>query len=98
MTGLQKHLPHRGAAGDGLDGRAGQPQPRLQNSPAGRGHQRLGSGGSELEGIGGLYLEDVQEALPVDPSRPYVGYLPYLRDAEKAQRLWDESEKLVGLK
>jgi NAD(P)-dependent dehydrogenase (short-subunit alcohol dehydrogenase family) len=50
----------------------------------------------ELEGKGGLYLDDCQIARertsPDDPS----GYEPYARDPAAARRLWTVSEELVG--
>ena len=52
--------------------------------------------GHELEGVGGLYLEDVREALPFDAASPFGGYMPYARDPQKAEALWALSEELVG--
>jgi NAD(P)-dependent dehydrogenase (short-subunit alcohol dehydrogenase family) len=50
----------------------------------------------ELEGKGGLYLDDCQIAgertSPDDPG----GYEPYARDPAAARRLWTVSEELVG--
>lgn len=50
----------------------------------------------ELEGVGGLYLEDcgigVENATPMAAS----GYQPYALDAEAAERLWALSEDIVG--
>ncbi len=52
--------------------------------------------GKELDGIGGLYLEDCQESHLFDPAHPLTGYRPYALDPEHAERLWTISEKLVG--
>jgi NAD(P)-dependent dehydrogenase (short-subunit alcohol dehydrogenase family) len=57
--------------------------------------------GHELEGIGGRYLENCQEAAPYDPQsesagRPFQGYLPYALDPGRAERLWTVSQGLVG--
>jgi len=50
----------------------------------------------ELEGKGGLYLDDCQIAsLRTSPDDP-GGYEAYARDAEAAKRLWTVSEQLVG--
>lgn len=50
----------------------------------------------ELEGIGGLYLEDCHQALPYDPALSTLhGYLPYALDAEHAEQLWSIAEQLV---
>jgi NAD(P)-dependent dehydrogenase (short-subunit alcohol dehydrogenase family) len=51
-----------------------------------------------LEGIGGRYFEDCNEAEPVsrrDPEKPN-GVAPYALDAENANRLWDASLRLLG--
>ena len=50
----------------------------------------------ELEGKGGLYLDDCQIAsLRTSPDDP-GGYEGYARDPEAAKRLWTVSEQLVG--
>jgi len=52
--------------------------------------------GNELEGIGGLYLADCQEAgLWSDETR--TGYMPHARSLESAERLWKLSGEWVGL-
>ncbi len=53
--------------------------------------------GHELEGIGGRYLEDCQEAAPFETGMPRGhGYLPYALDPEHAERLWTLSQDLIG--
>lgn len=51
----------------------------------------------DLEGKGGLYLEDCQVAAPWDPaSGPWApGYASWAYDGEKAKKLWEVSTKLV---
>ena len=41
--------------------------------------------------MGGLYLEDCQEAAPWSADKPYSGYMPYARSLESADRLWELS-------
>jgi len=44
--------------------------------------------GHELEGIGGLYLEDCQDATPGEPGMPNNrGYMPYALNADHAEQL-----------
>ena len=50
----------------------------------------------ELEGRGGLYLEDCHVAAINDAPDALDGVKSYAMDAGNAQRLWDVSEKLVG--
>ncbi len=49
---------------------------------------------AELEGLGGLYLEDCHIA--EEAGEFSGGYCPYVLDAEAAKRLWLLSEDLVG--
>lgn len=50
----------------------------------------------ELEGRGGLYLEDCQIGKPVGEAEGTGGYEPYALDPEAAKRLWALSEELIG--
>jgi len=50
----------------------------------------------ELEGRGGLYLEDCQIGERVDDDASSRGFKPHAVDPEAARRLWDVSEELVG--
>ena len=52
--------------------------------------------GDELEGIGGLYLADCQEA-GVWSDETRTGYMPYARSPESAERLWTLSAEWVDL-
>jgi NAD(P)-dependent dehydrogenase (short-subunit alcohol dehydrogenase family) len=52
----------------------------------------------QLEGIGGRYFEDCNEAVVVDPQNtedPDHGVAPYALDSDNAERLWDISERLI---
>ena len=48
----------------------------------------------ELEGRGGLYLEDCQ--IGIESPGPTTGYASYLKNHVNAQSLWNLSEQLVG--
>lgn len=50
-----------------------------------------------LDGIGGRYFEDCNEALVVD-KRPadYTGVAPYAVDPDNARRLWDVATAMIG--
>jgi len=50
----------------------------------------------ELEGRGGLYLEDCHIAAVNDAPGALNGVKSYALDPEKAERLWEVSESLVG--
>ena len=53
--------------------------------------------GHELDGVGGRYLEDCQEAIMLDPTIPFPGHgcMPYALDQDHAERLWSVSQDLV---
>jgi hypothetical protein len=50
----------------------------------------------ELEGRGGLYLEDCHVATVNDAPDALDGVKSYALDPAAAERLWEVSEKLVG--
>src|SRR5256885_14934762 len=50
----------------------------------------------ELEGRGGLYLEDCHVAAVNDAADALYGVKSYALDQQNAGRLWEVSEKLVG--
>jgi NAD(P)-dependent dehydrogenase (short-subunit alcohol dehydrogenase family) len=50
-----------------------------------------------LKGVGGRYLEDVQEAELVARRGPdYTGVAPYALDGANAERLWDTARRLLA--
>jgi len=50
----------------------------------------------QLEGMGGVYCEDVAEAAPVDfPEQR--GVRPWAMDRDLAERLWTKSEEWTGM-
>jgi NAD(P)-dependent dehydrogenase (short-subunit alcohol dehydrogenase family) len=51
--------------------------------------------GRELDGVGGLYLEDVAEAVPHEPGMRN-GVMPWALDPEIAVKLWDWSEAAIA--
>ncbi|MDR7009309.1 oxidoreductase [Paraburkholderia strydomiana] len=54
---------------------------------------------SELDGIGGVYCEDVNIAAAVPATHEQLsGVLPWAIDPDAAERLWTFSEKLTGVK
>jgi NAD(P)-dependent dehydrogenase (short-subunit alcohol dehydrogenase family) len=50
----------------------------------------------ELEGCGGLYLEDCAVAKLWDETNPMRGYLAYAVDPMRASKLWGESKAMVS--
>ena len=63
---------------------------------AGAATSVLSATAPELEGRGGLYLEDCQIAAVNDEPGGLWGVAAYALDPQNAERLWDVSETLVG--
>jgi NAD(P)-dependent dehydrogenase (short-subunit alcohol dehydrogenase family) len=95
LTGLQQHLSDSERLARYYDAE-GKLLPSFKTPEQGAATSVWASVASELEGIGGLYLEDCQQAIPYDPEiSPLTGYMPYALNAEYAERLWTISEQLV---
>ena len=69
---------------------------KLKTIEAGAATQVYAATAPELEGRGGLYLEDCQVAEVNDGEMIAFGVRPYAVDPDNARRLWELSEKLVG--
>jgi hypothetical protein len=52
--------------------------------------------GPELEGLGGLYLENCGEAGPWSADAPFAGVMDYALDPASADRLWELSVQTTG--
>ncbi len=96
MTDLARHmqpedftlLPERAAA-RGVE-------MTIKPVEAGAATQVYAATAPELEGIGGVYLEDCHIAEVDDHENAPEGVKSYALDSEAAQRLWSISEELVG--
>jgi len=71
---------------------------RLKSIPAGAATSVYAATAPELEGKGGVYLEDCHVAPINDADEPNEGVKSYAVDAEGAAKLWEISEELVGEK
>jgi len=98
MTGLQKELPEEEMRAMGWLNPDGTPLEGFKSVQQGASTSVWAAVGSELEGVGGLYLEDCAQATPFDPALAYRGVKAYAVDPESAARLWTLSEEMVGLK
>ncbi|CRL20299.1 Short-chain dehydrogenase/reductase SDR [Penicillium camemberti] len=97
MTELQRYVP---GAGDNLSPRQ---QRQMKDSEQGAATSVWAAIAKELEGRGGVFLDDVQESEPwdKDPTRemlgPDGGYLPHIYDEGSEKKLWQDSLEMVGL-
>jgi NAD(P)-dependent dehydrogenase (short-subunit alcohol dehydrogenase family) len=86
-TNLQRHT------GDG-----GAPPPHRKSVEEGAATSVLLATSPLLEGVGGRYFVDNQEAVVVDrPTDDMTGVAPYALDPANAERLWDVSLRLLDL-
>ena len=95
LTGLQKHMTREEQMALGWFDEDGTPNPRFKSTAQGAATSIWAAVAPELEGRGGLYLEDCAIAQPWRAEAPMSGYLPYAVDPERAERLWRVSEELT---
>ncbi len=96
MTPLQRHLTREEMIGFGWMDESGQVNSRFKSPEQGAATSVWAALGPELEGVGGLYLEDCAEALPWSRETPFAGVMPHALDPESAERLWALSEATTG--
>ena len=95
LTGLQRHLD--ADYGRGADERFRRAGKRLKTVEQGAATPVLLAASPLLDGVGGRYFEDCNEAEVVEDPTPETGsgVAAYAVDPENATRLWDISEELV---
>jgi NAD(P)-dependent dehydrogenase (short-subunit alcohol dehydrogenase family) len=96
MTGLQKHLPLEEMRALGWLKADDTPLDLFKTPAQGASTSVWAATAPELEGHGGLYLEDCAQGVPQPPTNRVFGYSPHIADAAAAQRLWAVSMELIG--
>lgn len=99
LTGLSRYLPREemealGWVKPGAD--ANEIPPGFKNAEQGAATSVWAATAPELQGHGGLYLEDCNEAIPSPEGERRFGYVPHIRDRAAAERLWAVSEALLA--
>ena len=96
-TGLQQNLTQEEMHALGWYDEAGNLNPVFKTPEQGASTSIWAAVGQELEGIGGLYLEDCHQSTPIalDAPRSSTGYKPYALDPDHAERLWALSSELA---
>jgi len=94
MTDLSRHLVPEDIAA--IHARAPGGRLHMKTIPAGAATTCFAATAPELEGRGGLYLEDCGVAEVDDDPRSASGVRSYAVDADAARRLWTLSEQRVG--
>lgn len=94
MTELGRHLVPEDIAF--LQGRGGSGGLQFKTVEAGAATSAFAASAPELEGRGGLYLEDCHVAAVNDAADALDGVKSYAVDPANADRLWELSEAAVG--
>jgi NAD(P)-dependent dehydrogenase (short-subunit alcohol dehydrogenase family) len=96
LTPLQRHLTVAEMAELGWVDADGRPaDPSFKTPEQGAATQVWAATSPQLDGLGGLYLEDVEVApLHAGPGTP--GVAPHAVDPAEAERLWHLSQELTG--
>ena len=97
MTPLQRHLPREEMIAFGWMDESGKLNDRFKTPEQGAATSVWAALAPELEGVGGLYLENCAQALPWKEDAPFEGVLPHALDPEAAERLWILSEETTGV-
>jgi NAD(P)-dependent dehydrogenase (short-subunit alcohol dehydrogenase family) len=94
ITDLGRHMDEEDIIemSDIIDSMAGG----FKEVPAGAATSVWAATAPELDGRGGLYLEDCAESAPAGTDGITTGYLDYAVDPKLAEQLWKVSEELVG--
>jgi NAD(P)-dependent dehydrogenase (short-subunit alcohol dehydrogenase family) len=96
MTPLQRHLPKEEMIAFGWIDENGKVNERFKTPEQGASTSVWAAVAPELEGVGGLYLENCAEAPPFDRANPFVGVMDYALDPAAADQLWTLSQEVTG--
>jgi NAD(P)-dependent dehydrogenase (short-subunit alcohol dehydrogenase family) len=96
MTPLQRHLPREEMIAMGWMNEEGVVAQGFKTPAQGASTSVWAAVGPELEGVGGLYLENLAQARAWG-EEPMAGVMPYALDPEAAERLWILSEETTGI-
>lgn len=97
MTPLQRYLPKEEMVAMGWMDDEGNVREGFKTPEQGASTSVWAAVGEELEGIGGLYLEDCAEAVPWSKENPAKGVMPHAIDPDSAERLWALTEETTGV-
>ena len=96
MTPLQRHLPIEEQRAMGWIDENGKVLDGFKTPAQGASTSVWAAVGAELDGVGGLYLEDLHEAAPWGESSGWSGVMPHALDPEAAELLWALSVETTG--
>jgi len=100
LTPLQRHLPIEEQRALGWIDENGVPDSRFKTPEQGAATTVWAATSPQLDGMGGVYLEDVDIASPTDhdsPTARLAGVNAHAVDRDDAARLWAVSAQLTGV-
>jgi len=97
MTPLQRHLPREEMIAFGWMDEAGKINDRFKTTEQGASTSVWAALAPELEGGGGLYLENCAQAAPASKDKPNEGVWPWAINPESADRLWTLTRETIGV-
>lgn len=100
LTPLQRHLPREEMVAYGWIDKDGNPipQPGFKTPSQGAATQTWAATSPQLDGMGGVYLEDCDIAEVAPDGEEFTGGVrSYAVDPEQAARLWTLSAELTGV-
>ncbi len=98
LTALVRHMSMAEQIEAGyLDEQGNLIDPRFKSPAAGAATQVWAATSPQLDGIGGVYLEDVDVAVPWTDDQVYTGVKDWAIDPFEAERLWAFSAELTGV-
>ncbi len=99
LTPLQRHLPREEMVAAGWITEDGTPHERFKTPEQGAATSVWAATAPELEGVGGVYCEDVDVAAPTvpGPEARVRGVDAHAVDPDTAARLWDWSVRATGV-
>ena len=95
-TPLQRHLTDEEMRAFGWIDEQGRVNDRFKTPEQGAATSVWAAVAPELEGVGGLYLENCNQALLWTEANPFEGVMPHALDPDAAERLWAASEETTG--
>lgn len=95
MTGLQRYLSQDELRAQGWIDEQGNVPSRWRSAAQCAATSVWAATARELDGLGGLYLENCRQAEPWKPEKPMQGVKPHALSRENALRLWDLSGLMV---
>jgi NAD(P)-dependent dehydrogenase (short-subunit alcohol dehydrogenase family) len=96
LTGLQRHMSVEAQREAGFIDADGTPNALFKNVEQGASTSVWAATAPQLDGVGGLYLENCAEAGVMDLEMPFMGRMDYAVDPMSAARLWEASTVLTG--